>query len=89
MDRWKNFPTTEHPPVPGAADAQAPLGPHPSYDDVLDVAVQYTFPCSDPIAVAESCTPAGRALHPEREEGQPKGPGMTPGHGEPVTGKEG
>ena len=32
------------------ASEQAPLGPEPSYDDVLDTAVDYTFPCSDPIA---------------------------------------
>ena len=31
---------------------QEPLGPNPSYDDVLDLAVEYTFPCSDPIAVS-------------------------------------
>ncbi len=30
---------------------QAPLGPQPTYDDVLDVAVDYTFPASDPLAV--------------------------------------
>jgi hypothetical protein len=39
-------------------DEQAPLGAHPSYDDVLDVAVQYTFPCSDPISVDCCCTTA-------------------------------
>lgn len=70
------FPTSAHPPEPRAADQQAPLGSEPSYDDVLDVAVQYTFPCSDPIAVDGS-----PAHHPEREEGQAKGPGRTPGHG--------
>ena len=69
---------------------QTPLGAHPSYDDVLDVAVQYTFPCSDPISVQECCTAAaGGALHPEREEGAPQGPGQTPGHGESVTLGEG
>lgn len=80
------FPTTANPPAavrpqvrhdervePG--EAQAPLGPQPSYDDVLDVAVQYTFPCSDPIAVDECCG------HPERDEGHAKGPGRTAGHG--------
>jgi hypothetical protein len=79
------FPTTANPP--GArqplahgerverSDVQEPLGPEPSYDDVLDVAVQYTFPCSDPIAVDECCG------HPERDEGHAKGPGRTPGHG--------
>ena len=40
-------------------NAQAPLGPEPSYDDVLDTAVEYTFPCSDPIAVQECCGAAG------------------------------
>jgi len=38
--------------------------------------VQYTFPASDPIAVADCCS-----HHPEREEGHAKGPGATPGHG--------
>ncbi|HEY0822499.1 MAG TPA: hypothetical protein VGD76_01835 [Ramlibacter sp.] len=88
MDTWNNFPTAEDPPAPRAREAQEPLGPDPSYDDILDVAVQYTFPCSDPIAVAESRGVDGR-LHPDREEGRPKGPGMTPGHGEPVTLGEG
>jgi hypothetical protein len=84
MESRNNFPTTQNPPR-SAPDAQAPLGPSPSYDDVLDVAVQYTFPCSDPIAVEECCSAAnGRALHPEREEGGACGPGMTAGHGEPV-----
>jgi len=57
-------------------DEQAPLGAEPSYDDVLDVAVQYTFPASDPIAVDECVK-----RHPEREEGHAKGPGATAGHG--------
>lgn len=34
---------------------QAPLGPSPSYDEVLDVAVEYTFPASDPVAVDAAC----------------------------------
>ncbi|HET8748856.1 MAG TPA: hypothetical protein VFM98_24905 [Ramlibacter sp.] len=89
MDTWNNFPTTDNPPVARPADAQAPLGPNPSYDDVLDVAVQYTFPCSDPVAVQECSAADGHMPHPEREEGQPKGPGMTPGHGESVTVGEG
>lgn len=73
------FPTRANPPPrPGDAERQEPLGPQPSYDDVLDVAVQYTFPASDPIAVQSS------VRHPEREEGHPKGPGATPGHGESV-----
>jgi hypothetical protein len=32
----------------------APLGAHPSSDEALDVAVQYTFPASDPMAVGAS-----------------------------------
>jgi hypothetical protein len=71
------FPTST-----SAAEAQAPLGPEPSYDDVLDVAVQYTFPCSDPIAVQECCGGAIARREAEREEGAPKGPGQTSGHGE-------
>ncbi|TFY97618.1 hypothetical protein [Ramlibacter humi] len=42
---------------------QAPLGPHPSYDEVLDVGVEYTFPASDPVAVQSSAKDAA-----EREE---------------------
>jgi hypothetical protein len=38
-----------------APEAQAPLGPAPSYDEVLDLAVEYSFPCSDPIAVESCC----------------------------------
>jgi len=34
---------------------QAPLGSNPSYDDMLDTAVDYTFPCSDPIAAGGCC----------------------------------
>jgi hypothetical protein len=36
-------------------NSQAPLGSEPAYDDVLDAAVEYTFPCSDPIAVDACC----------------------------------
>jgi len=70
------FPTSANPPSGRQADEQQePLGSAPSYDDVLDVAVQYTFPASDPIAV-DACN-----HHPERDEGNAKGPGATPGHG--------
>lgn len=41
---------------------QAPLGDAPSYDEVLDTAVDYTFPCSDPIA-AECCERLGKTGH--------------------------
>jgi len=34
---------------------QSPLGPHPAYDELLDLAIEYTFPASDPIAVGECC----------------------------------
>jgi hypothetical protein len=57
------FPTSKSGPRPAARrkerdernernerNEQWPLGPHPSSDDVLDVAVEYTFPASDPIA---------------------------------------
>jgi hypothetical protein len=75
--RMNLFPTSANPPAARRRDEQQePLGSEPSYDDVLDVAVQYTFPCSDPIAVEACCK-----HHPERDEGQPKGPGRTPGHG--------
>ena len=49
------FPTFERPGVARERNEQAPLGEHPTYDDLLDVAVQYTFPCSDPIAVESCC----------------------------------
>ena len=80
------FPTSSSGPA-AAANQQEPLGEHPSYDDVLDVAVQYTFPCSDPISVDACCGDIDRKM--QREEGQPRGPGMTPGHGESVTLGEG
>lgn len=48
------FPTSPG-PDPALRNQQEPLGDHPNYDDVLDVAVQYTFPCSDPIAVDSCC----------------------------------
>jgi hypothetical protein len=64
-------------------EQQQPLGDRPSYDDVLDVAVQYTFPCSDPISCDTCCADVDERM--QREEGEPQGPGMTPGHGEPVT----
>ena len=34
---------------------QAPLGSTPSYDEVLDVSVEYTFPASDPPSVQGAC----------------------------------
>jgi hypothetical protein len=74
------FPTSGSPPPARERNEQAPLGDHPSYDEVLDVAVQYTFPCSDPIAVEACCADA--AARQQREQGQSRGPGMTPGHGE-------
>jgi hypothetical protein len=36
-------------------NVQLPLGSEPDYDLVLDIAVEYTFPCSDPIAVDTCC----------------------------------
>jgi hypothetical protein len=48
------FPTSGSGPKPQVQrkerNEQWPLGSHPSADDVLDVAVEYTFPASDPIA---------------------------------------
>jgi len=38
------------------AAEQAPLGMQPDYDELLDTAVDYTFPCSDPIAAGACCT---------------------------------
>lgn len=39
---------------------QGPLGARPTYDEVLDAAVDYTFPCSDPIAAGACCEMAAR-----------------------------
>lgn len=63
------FPTADHPPMARERNEQLPLGDHPSYDDVLDVAVQYTFPASDPIAVDACC--ADIDARRQREEHQP------------------
>jgi hypothetical protein len=57
-----NTPPTKAPATPGKDPA--PLGPHPSSEKVLDVAVQYTFPASDPTAV-------GASVHAAEEEGEP------------------
>ncbi len=42
-------------PASATPHDQAPLGAAPSYDEVLDLAVEYSFPCSDPIAVQSCC----------------------------------
>jgi hypothetical protein len=47
-----------HPPAerePAGQAEQAPLGAQPTYDELLDTAVDYTFPCSDPIAAGGCC----------------------------------
>jgi hypothetical protein len=36
------------------------LGPAPSPDDLLDAAVEFTFPASDPIAIADAYESARR-----------------------------
>jgi hypothetical protein len=59
---------------------QLPLGSSPSYDDVVDVGSQYSFPCSDPPAIGEACKAAAGRIGDHRR----RGPGSTPGHGEPV-----
>ena len=46
--------------APRERNEQAPLGSQPSYDEVLDVAVEYTFPASDPVAVQNSAGDAAR-----------------------------
>jgi hypothetical protein len=48
---------------------QAPLGPRPTYDDVLDTAVEYSFPASDPIAVETCCRGAAARAQPELTAG--------------------
>jgi hypothetical protein len=68
-----------HPEKPVEKNEQAPLGPHPTYDDVLDVAVEYTFPASDPVAVDSCCAdlrrkeprqgPAGSKAPDESDDG--------------------
>lgn len=49
---------------------QEPLGSRPTYDQVLDLAVEYTFPASDPLAVDNSCGDA-RERHPDGDDGRP------------------
>jgi|GEM_PF-6336482 len=57
---------------------QAPLGPAPTYDEVLDVAVEYTFPASDPVAVQSSCKDiAARDSGPAAPATDPAAPGGT------------
>ena len=51
---------------------QAPLGPEPSYDEVVDVGVEYTFPASAPVAVESSAHEAER-----REAGTQPGSGAS------------
>lgn len=55
-------------------NGQEPLGPQPSYDDALDVAVEYTFAASDPIAVDSCCTSAERAARARRAPPHGDGP---------------
>ncbi|HXC37947.1 MAG TPA: hypothetical protein VN667_03300 [Burkholderiales bacterium] len=38
-------------PAEKAQDEQAPLGSHPSSEELLDAAVEETFPASDPPAI--------------------------------------
>jgi hypothetical protein len=52
----------------GDRDRQEPLGSRPDYQHVLDVACEYSFPCSDPIAVDACCT---GSLKREKTQGQP------------------
>lgn len=54
-------------------DEQAPLGAHPSYDDLVDTAVEYTFPCSDPISIETCCASADAARAPAAADAQPPG----------------
>lgn len=49
----RNMPPGDRPST--RPEEQGPLGSAPSYDDVLDTAVDYSFPCSDPIAVQQCC----------------------------------
>lgn len=69
------FPTTESGPKPRPErNEQWPLGPHPSSDDLLDLAVECTFPASDPIAAgcAEKLAQQERERRASpREAGQP------------------
>ncbi|AEG92266.1 hypothetical protein [Ramlibacter tataouinensis] len=63
------FPTSDNPPQ--ERNDQAPLGPHPSYDDVLDTAVEYTFPASDPVAVQSIAEHEARREHAQAGQGHP------------------
>lgn len=56
--------TDTQPPAerkPGGGTEQGPLGVDPTYDQILDTAVDYTFPCSDPIAAGACCAKPLRA----------------------------
>jgi hypothetical protein len=55
-------------PLPIEKNEQAPLGPEPTYDQVLDTAVEYTFPCSDPIAVETCCDSINKRAKPPAEQ---------------------
>ena len=62
IPRGGALPDTQ-PPADKAAHTdgeQGPLGNEPSYDDLLDTAVDYTFPCSDPIAAGGCDKPQRR-----------------------------
>lgn len=72
------FPTSRSGPKPAATrhprkerNEQWPLGPHPSSEDVLDVAVEYTFPASDPIAAGCAEELARRERERKAHEPQP------------------
>jgi hypothetical protein len=44
-------PMTAQKPKATPGEAPAPLGAHPSSEEILDTAVDYTFPASDPTAI--------------------------------------
>jgi hypothetical protein len=67
------MPLTRSPPVMSEKNEQPPLGPHPDYDEVLDLAVEYTFPCSDPIAVEACCAKRKASRNPGPDQDGSKG----------------
>jgi hypothetical protein len=63
IDAWNppRDPETEAATLPATpGDSPAPLGDAPSYDAILDAALQLTFPGSDPISVEDACRSASQ-----------------------------
>jgi hypothetical protein len=64
-----------------AGTAPAPLGEYPSAEEILDVAVEYTFPASDPTAVGAVCNAAREEAKQSPAEGRDALPSPPPKQG--------